>query len=491
MKVYRKPKLADSVGDAIPFYHNGTYHIFSLTPPRGTTTYPARLRTTWSHAYSKNLVDWKEFKAALTPGTGNEPDVDGCWTGSVIYGEGKYHAFYTGYRIVARFPQTICHATSEDGVTWVKDKKNPCLVPDTNLFESLDWRDPYILCNEEDKHYWIILSARKNTGPITRRGCIVLYRSTDLKNWEYYGPIYEPNHTNCPECPEMYQMSGNWYLSYSRFSEFAQTIYRVSKSPFGPWRTPKHDGIGSRRFYAAKSFSNNEGRRFYFGWAHDRANNSDKGEWYWGGAFAIPHEVVVAPDGELNVKMPKEIIDTFDTTVNWTYKPIEGHSVVCDNEVVELNSIGKLTYGFFEVGGKSFMMTCQVEPSDCRDYFGFVLKSDRDASKCLVLAFECGPQRVSLTNLPVSMDPFWEESCTSTLLPKTPEPDGPRVCEKPFEFKSGDVIDVKIVIDNDFLEIFVGEKVAFTYRSYEMAEHEIGLIVQDGNAKYHNIKFAK
>ena len=118
--------------------------------------------------------------------------------------------------------------------------------------------------NEEDENYWILISARRLDMPVTRRGCIVLYRSKNLKDWTYYGPIYSPGHTNCPECPEMYKMGGHWYLSYSRFSEFVNTIYRVSESPFGPWRKPKKDGIGGRRFYAAKSMQNDDGRRFYF-----------------------------------------------------------------------------------------------------------------------------------------------------------------------------------------------------------------------------------
>ena len=121
-----------------------------------------------------------------------------------------------------------------------------------------------------------------------RMHCIVPLKGFD--NWEYYGPIYQPYHTNCPECCEMYKIGKLWYLSYSRFSEFVNTIYRVADSPFGPWRTPKMDGIGGRRFYAAKSLVNDEGRRFYFAWAHDRAQQSNFGEWYWGGQFCIPHE---------------------------------------------------------------------------------------------------------------------------------------------------------------------------------------------------------
>lgn len=61
MEIFRKMSFADSTGDAIPFYHEGKYHIFSLTSPPGTTVYPARLRTTWSHSVSDDLVHWEGF----------------------------------------------------------------------------------------------------------------------------------------------------------------------------------------------------------------------------------------------------------------------------------------------------------------------------------------------------------------------------------------------------------------------------------------------
>ena len=151
MDFFRKMSFADSTGDAIPFYHEGKYHIFSLTSPPGTTVYPARLRTTWSHSVSEDLVHWEELPTALYPGEGDEPDASGVWTGSVIYGEGKYHAFYTGYCLTAEYQQTICHATSEDGITWTKDAANPVITPMIELYEKLDWRDPYVFYNEEDR----------------------------------------------------------------------------------------------------------------------------------------------------------------------------------------------------------------------------------------------------------------------------------------------------------------------------------------------------
>lgn len=491
MDIFRKPSFADSTGDAIPFYHDGTYHIFSLTPPAGTTVYPARLRTTWSHTVSKDLVHWEELETALFPGEGEEPDADGIWTGSVIYGEGCYHIFYTGYNIHIPLQQTICHATSQDGIHWVKDAANPVIAPKEDEYEKLDWRDPFVFYNEEDQCYWILISARIKKGSPTRRGCVVLYRSDDLIHWNYYGPIYQPHHTNCPECAEMYKIGDNWYLSYSRFSEFVNTIYRVSKSPFGPWRTPKMDGIGGRRFYAAKSMENDEGRRFYFAWAHDRGKQSDTGEWYWGGAFCIPHEIRANEQGELDVRMPQEIAEAFTEAIPFQYENVLGTASLHGNKLIDVQSIGSLTYGFFDVTEEQFLFHCKIRPNDCCDHFGLLLKSDADADNCLLLSFECGMQRVSLLNLPMDVDPFWQQSCTNIGTPKDPGPDGIRVCEKPFSFQNGDIIDIKVAVDHDMVELFIGEKVAFTYRSYAKAEHETGIIVQDGNAEFYDIYFSK
>ncbi len=489
MKIFRKPEAADSTGDAIPFFHEGKYHIFSLTSPKGTTVYPARLRTSYDHHVSTDLVNWQQLPTAITPSDDETaPDASGIWTGHVMYGEGQWHAFYTGYSLKARYQQTICHATSPDGVVWTKDPANPILTPKTDEYEEQDWRDPYVFFNEDDGQWWMIFLARLNKGPHMRRGCVVLYRSPDLAKWEYYGPLYTPYHTSGPECPEMYKMGDYWYLTYSRFSEWVNTVYRVSTSPFGPWRTPAFDGIGGRRFYAAKSLVNDEGRRFYFGWAHDRADKSDNGDWYWGGEFCIPHEVVQAENGELAVKMPEEFVEAFDKPVKWSYKHAWGNHRMYGPNNVEIASPGTLSYGFFEVPGQSFLFQCKARVNECHDHFGLVLKSDPDIATCLILMFERGMQRVSLINMPQRLDPFWQQSTPANIQPRDPGPDGPRVAEKPFVFENGDKIDIKVAIDNDMVEIFVGECVAFTYRSYEKQAYEIGLLAQDASVEYYGIK---
>lgn len=491
MGIFRKPHTADSTGDAIPFFHNGIYHIFSLTPPKGTTVYPERLRTSWILSVSKDLIHWDEVGTVLYPGEGEEPDACGVWTGAVIYGNKRYHIFYTGYNYHLHYQQTICHAISEDGISWRKDPANPILIPDEGLFEVGDWRDPYVFYNEEEFCYWLILSARLNIGPPARRGCIVLYKSPDLENWSYYGPLYAPYHTNCPECPEIYKMGETWYLSYSRFSEFVNTVYRTATSPYGPWKTPELDGIGGRRFYAAKSIADDTGRRIYFAWAHDRANGSDYGEWYWGGVFCIPHEVYTGKNNELYVKMPIEYEDSYQQKVSWTYQNMWGTVKQIDSQTISIQSIETFTYGFFRFQEPTFLFRCKVQPDTVYDQFGFILKSDDDSAQCLLLVFEKGMQRVSLLNLPMAVDPFWEASCTNIGKAKDPGPDGVRVCEKPFRFQNGSQINIKMAIDYDMLEIFIDEKIAFTYRYYSKMKHEVGLMVQDGMVDFFDIDVRK
>ena len=289
----------------------------------------------------------------------------------------------------------------------------------------------------------------------------------------------------------MYKIGDNWYLSYSRFSEFVNTIYRISKSPFGPWRKPKKDGIGGRRFYAAKSMQNDEGRRFYFAWAHDRAERSDRGEWYWGGEFCTPHEVTVDADGELDVKLPAEYEAAYQEPVPYRYKHVMGNAKCYGDRCIELDSAGTCTYGFLEHPEESFYFHCRIMPREVYDHFGVLLKSDREASGCLLLEFDAAMQRVSLLNLPMGVDPFWEQSCQAVPPATDPGPDGVRVCEKTFSIEEGQEIDVKIIVDQDMVEAFVGEQAAFTYRIYARPEYEIGILAQDAKVEFYDINIKK
>ena len=192
---------------------------------------------------------------------------------------------------------------------------------------------------------------------------------------------------------------------------------------------------------------------------------------------------------ELQVKLPQAIADAFRKPIDWVYRPVEGHSTATGDKV-RAESVGTLTYGFFEFSEPRFIISCKARPLDCRDYFGFAIKSDRDLARTLLLTIEPAAQRVSLLNYPMPVDPFWEASVASMASAALPGPDGPRVAEEFFEFRDGESIDVKILIDHDLIEVFIGERVALNYRWYDAAEFAVGIVVQDGNAEFDDIAIA-
>ena len=252
----------------------------------------------------------------------------------------------------------------------------------------------------------MILSARRNSGPIARRGCVILYRSRDLARWEHYGPIYDPKHTNCPECPELYRIADTWYLSYSRFSEFGGTIYRMSDNPFGGWRTPRRDRIGSRRFYAAKSMADDKGGRYYFGWTAGQSRQQRQGRMVLGRRFRRPargRAVVEKPRASGQASAGDRRRLPAADRLAFTGRSKAGRrrlGIRCASE-----SVGTLTYGFFEVSQPRFLLSCKVRPLDCRDYFGFAIKSDRNLARTLLLTFETAAQTGVAAQLPDARGP--------------------------------------------------------------------------------------
>ena len=91
----------------------------------------------------------------------------------------------------------------------------------------------------------------------------------------------------------------------------------------------------------------------------------------------------------------------------------------------------------------------------------------------------------------MAVDPFWQQSCQAIPKPTAPGPDGVRVAEKPLTFAAGDTLSVEVVIDDDMMEIFVDNRVAFTYRIYRDVDYNFGYIVQDASVEYTDIKITE
>ncbi|MCL5985196.1 MAG: glycosyl hydrolase, partial [Actinobacteria bacterium] len=174
-------KLIDAfMGDITPFYWKEKYHAFYLGVQDGR---PFWLR----HAVSRDLLSWDELPVALDVGGTEAPDAKGAGTGSIIEDKGLFHFFYGGQTSGkgAYPPETICHATSTDLVSWQKDPANPILIPD-DLYYKRDgyFKDPHVIWNDDENCYFMFIAAHVKDAPTPRRGCVGVAKSRDLVSWE-------------------------------------------------------------------------------------------------------------------------------------------------------------------------------------------------------------------------------------------------------------------------------------------------------------------
>lgn len=259
-------------GDPIPFFWNGTYHIFYLKAPLEPDRNLAD-HTQYAHISTCDFLRWEEHPIALSPTQGG-PDAVSCWTGSIIEHEGRFFLFYTGYdKAHPTHPQSICLATSDDLDHWEKHNTNPILLADTRRFADIHWRDPFVFWSREEKCFLMSLTTAARNEADWRAGALVIARSSDLIHWEIGETFYQPGNHCCPECSDIFEMNGRWYLVASMF---LKTCYRTGGSPLGPWRATRFDGFDGPMNYAAKTISDGE-KRFVIGWIRTKGGCRDDG----------------------------------------------------------------------------------------------------------------------------------------------------------------------------------------------------------------------
>jgi len=488
------PTRGAAAGDTMPFYHDGHWHLFFSQPPVDAWEYVERARVSTAYLKSKDLVNWEVMPDAFGPGEHGECDGDGIWTGSVIEHQGTYHFFYTGYNRESSSPQSICKTTSTDLANWTKSDQNPLILPDNRWYETVDWRDPFVYRDEEADCFKMLISARLKSGPQFRRGCIAVATSKDLEKWEVGPPLASSMLTHCPECPEIFQLGDWWYLVESRYSERMQTVYRVSRSPNGPWESRKLDSLDGRRFYAAKSASDGE-RRFSFAWIPFRKFHEADNNWVWGGELGSPRELKSLEDGTLICQLPKEISSIYTNSIPHTLNPIHGKWNTQDSYQCE--AYGEYGFALFDISeDEEMLLDITIEPSDNTEAVGVLIepKGEQDLDSGYQLSIEPMKQRVIFDRWPASMDPLWDSLVLNERhkIKVYQEIDNPLI-ERPLAFVPKDnKYHIQILRKGSAIECFVADQVVASYRIYDNSPtHKWGLFVQEGKATFHQVGFRK
>jgi beta-fructofuranosidase len=277
-------------------FWQGAYHLFYQHNPHAAVWGPMH----WGHAVSDDLLHWRHLPIALAPTPGG-PDADGCWSGVLVDDGGLPTIVYSGHQTRAGRRDDVqlpCLATSRDGLlTWQKDPANPVIAAPPADLDVYEFRD-HVLWREDGAWRQLIGAGIRNAG-----GAALMYRSDDLRSWEYMGPLCrgESDATGTIwECPDFFALGDRHALVLSPIP-LRRSIYLTGSYDgrrFVPSLRGEVDAGG--HFYAPQSFVDPQGRRIMIGWLWEGRSEQAQIAAGWAGAMSLPRVVTARADGGLH-----------------------------------------------------------------------------------------------------------------------------------------------------------------------------------------------
>jgi beta-fructofuranosidase len=299
-------------------YYNNEYHLFYQHNPYAAVWGAMH----WGHAVSRDLVQWQHEPIVLAPSEKyDDHPKGGVFSGSTIeYGE-ALAALYTATTNYGNgFVQSQCLAFSNDGGrSFQKYEANPVIASPPPKTSS-DFRDPRVI--QHGDFWYMVLGASLGNGAwYGGEGCAHLYKSRNLKAWEYCGIVArsEGHFGTMWECPDLFPLDGKWILTCSpMFMENRKTVYFVGRMDFeAPRFIIERDGEidWGMEYYASQSLLDNKGRRILIAWQ----NGWDWMPWWkdfgptrqerWCGCMTLPRSVSLDKQNRL-VSVPVKELET-------------------------------------------------------------------------------------------------------------------------------------------------------------------------------------
>jgi beta-fructofuranosidase len=173
------------------------------------------------------------------------------------------------------------------------------------------FRDP---CpwRESDTWYLAVGSGERGKG-----GSVLLYRSEDLRHWEYLHRLIEGKsngQTNSNpvdtgemwECPDFFAVHKKNCLLYSTEGKVIWSTgdYEAQSHRFTAARTGVLD---HGAYYAPKSFVASDGRRILWGWIRETRPEAEFSRAGWAGAMSLPRVLSIGAEGQLDMQPAAEV----------------------------------------------------------------------------------------------------------------------------------------------------------------------------------------
>jgi hypothetical protein len=374
---YFKPKGNISVGDCMPFYHDGTFYEYWLLDSLHGENFHGLGGHQWVLSTTTDLKSWKQEPIALGI---DEPWEKSICTGSVVFYKGKYYAFYAT-RLISngQVNEQLSYAVSSDGIHFEKQKPDPFYTSAPG-YSKRDFRDPKAFVDAAGEFHLFVASDQVHPVLDHAAGCLVHLTSKDLKTWTVHDPILT-GQPSTPECPDYFYWKGWYYLVYS---DNSNTWYVKSKGPYGPWQEPDYQALNEDWANVVKTAEFKGDRRIATAWIPSRRDNKDNGNEIFGGNMVF-REVLQEPDGTLDTRFPPEMI------------PRTGADLGLKKSFI-INAPGGVGAAPIENVPPRYRVTFEADPIGTNEEYGVYLKADSNAATGYRLNFSAEDQTVSLGN---------------------------------------------------------------------------------------------
>ena len=300
-----------------PIFWKSAYHMFYQYNPNEAVWDDMH----WAHAISEDMIHWRHLPIALAPTPGWD-DADGCFTGSAVDDHGTVTILYTGVKSVApdratlrdghnNFREVQCLATSTDPQlrTWIKWKEPVIEPPNDPTLPG--FRDPF-LWRQDDS--WILGVA---SGHFKKGGCILLYRSKDLRAWEPLRELASGHWTEKQsinpvdsgemwECPDFFPLGNKHVLLYSTAGSVLWESGELNPKKL-KFHSERRGIIDPGAYYAQKTQLDAHGNRILWGWIPEKRPDADLIAAGWAGCMALPRVLSLSDAGNLEMSVASEV----------------------------------------------------------------------------------------------------------------------------------------------------------------------------------------
>ena len=455
----------------------------------------ATFEGTVGHATSKDLLTWTQqptalFKtdAAKVGGRDNAYDDGTQFTGCALKHEGVYYLFYTGntrrqVQGQRRGMQTICLATSTDGIHYKKHPKNPLFAPDPNRYytypdppapfkhharRGTDCRDILVVKDPSGKG-WLgyVVMRRKGFNDAFHSACIVLCRSDNLVDWEVGDPVCTPNRFNCFEVPDVFKLGPKWYMIamtgdiYGQSDRWADKdislgiIVFQSDSAYGPFLEVKDNLLLSSsakngQGVSARTIERN-GERLLF-YTHSEVSTG-RGRLNW------PEKLIPRTQGGLDTMYWQGVNNAFEAAVD-----AEATSVKSNQSEFKLTKLKE-----WNRQEPVYMITATVDLNTAQA--GGIAFGSKDGSEPFLLAqIDSAAKPEGLVSIKRLEDKVIIQKRETKIVSKG-------------------LYKLRVIVCDEIIKFYVEERLILTQYVPDIKPGDVHLYARKGEARYKNIKY--